>query len=118
MRYAIKRAFFLITIFGISNICPANNFPSFEPIAKKDYPALVFIEEDANPNPNLLLRGTLYVAGFKDGKVKCHVCANQCSIVPDKVGICRTRKNFNVYNSPSKFFRVRQIPTLSGSIVH
>jgi len=30
-----------------------------------------------------------------DNKVKCHVCANECTILPDKVGICRTRKNFN-----------------------
>ena len=30
-----------------------------------------------------------------DRKVKCHVCANQCTILPDKVGICRTRKNFD-----------------------
>ncbi len=28
-------------------------------------------------------------------KVKCHVCANECVILPDKVGICRTRKNFD-----------------------
>ncbi|MFX1311198.1 MAG: AmmeMemoRadiSam system radical SAM enzyme [Promethearchaeota archaeon] len=28
-------------------------------------------------------------------KVKCHVCANECIILPDKVGICRTRKNFD-----------------------
>ena len=27
-------------------------------------------------------------------KVRCHVCANECTILPDKVGICRTRKNF------------------------
>ena len=27
-------------------------------------------------------------------KVKCHVCANECTILPDKTGICRTRKNF------------------------
>ncbi len=30
-----------------------------------------------------------------DNKVKCHVCANECIILPDKVGICRTRKNIN-----------------------
>ena len=30
-----------------------------------------------------------------DDKVKCHVCANECLITPGKVGICRTRKNFN-----------------------
>jgi pyruvate formate lyase activating enzyme len=30
-----------------------------------------------------------------DKKVKCHVCANECTILPDKIGICRTRKNFN-----------------------
>jgi len=28
-------------------------------------------------------------------KVKCHVCANECTILPEKVGICRTRKNFD-----------------------
>jgi pyruvate formate lyase activating enzyme len=28
-------------------------------------------------------------------KVKCHVCANECTILPDKIGICRTRKNFD-----------------------
>ncbi|TET59722.1 MAG: hypothetical protein E3J52_05345, partial [Promethearchaeota archaeon] len=28
-------------------------------------------------------------------KVKCHVCANECTILPDKVGVCRTRKNFD-----------------------
>ncbi|MBY9003308.1 MAG: AmmeMemoRadiSam system radical SAM enzyme [Candidatus Lokiarchaeota archaeon] len=28
-------------------------------------------------------------------KVKCHVCANECTILPDNVGICRTRKNFD-----------------------
>ncbi|MHA1192497.1 MAG: AmmeMemoRadiSam system radical SAM enzyme [Promethearchaeota archaeon] len=27
--------------------------------------------------------------------VKCHVCANECIILPNKIGICRTRKNFN-----------------------
>jgi len=30
-----------------------------------------------------------------DSKVKCHVCANECLIMPGKVGICRTRKNFD-----------------------
>ncbi len=30
-----------------------------------------------------------------DNKVKCHVCANECTIVSGKVGICRTRKNFD-----------------------
>ncbi len=30
-----------------------------------------------------------------ENKVKCHVCANECTILPDKVGICRTRKNYN-----------------------
>ncbi len=30
-----------------------------------------------------------------EGKVKCHVCANECTIMPGKVGICRTRKNFD-----------------------
>ncbi|MFX0074099.1 MAG: AmmeMemoRadiSam system radical SAM enzyme [Candidatus Hermodarchaeota archaeon] len=29
-----------------------------------------------------------------ENKVKCHVCANNCTILPDKLGICRTRKNF------------------------
>ena len=28
-------------------------------------------------------------------KVICHVCANECIISPGKVGICRTRKNFD-----------------------
>ncbi len=28
-------------------------------------------------------------------KAKCHVCANECTILPGKVGICRTRKNFD-----------------------
>lgn len=31
---------------------------------------------------------------LEDNKVKCHVCANECIIFPGKVGICRTRKNF------------------------
>lgn len=30
-----------------------------------------------------------------ENKVKCHVCANECIIMPDMVGICRTRKNFD-----------------------
>jgi len=30
-----------------------------------------------------------------DKKVKCHVCANECIILSEKVGICRTRKNFD-----------------------
>ena len=30
-----------------------------------------------------------------ENKVKCHVCANECIILPGKVGICRTRKNFD-----------------------
>ena len=30
-----------------------------------------------------------------DNKVRCHVCANECTITTGKVGICRTRKNFN-----------------------
>lgn len=30
-----------------------------------------------------------------DWKVKCHVCANECTIFPDKVGICGTRKNLD-----------------------
>ena len=30
-----------------------------------------------------------------DKKVKCHVCANECTVLPDKIGICRTRKNFD-----------------------
>ena len=32
---------------------------------------------------------------LEDNKVKCHVCANECVILPGKVGICRTRKNFD-----------------------
>lgn len=28
-------------------------------------------------------------------KVKCRICANECTIMPEKVGICRTRKNFD-----------------------
>jgi pyruvate formate lyase activating enzyme len=32
---------------------------------------------------------------FDDKKVKCHVCANECIILPGKLGICRTRKNFD-----------------------
>jgi pyruvate formate lyase activating enzyme len=32
---------------------------------------------------------------LEDKKVKCHICANECVILPDKVGICRTRKNFD-----------------------
>lgn len=28
-------------------------------------------------------------------KVKCHVCANECIILPNKIGMCRTRKNFD-----------------------
>ena len=30
-----------------------------------------------------------------DKKVKCHVCANECIILPNKIGICRTRKNYD-----------------------
>ncbi|MFW9821666.1 MAG: AmmeMemoRadiSam system radical SAM enzyme, partial [Candidatus Thorarchaeota archaeon] len=30
-----------------------------------------------------------------DKKVQCHVCANECIILPEKIGICRTRKNFD-----------------------
>jgi len=32
---------------------------------------------------------------LEDKKVKCHVCANECVILPEKVGICRTRKNYD-----------------------
>jgi pyruvate formate lyase activating enzyme len=32
---------------------------------------------------------------LEDKKVKCHVCANECVILPKKVGICRTRKNYD-----------------------
>ncbi len=32
---------------------------------------------------------------LENNRVKCHVCANECVILPDKVGICRTRKNFD-----------------------
>ena len=32
-----------------------------------------------------------------NNKVKCHVCANECVIIPGKVGICRTRKNIDGY---------------------
>ena len=32
---------------------------------------------------------------LEDSKVKCHICANECIIMPGKVGICRTRKNFD-----------------------
>jgi pyruvate formate lyase activating enzyme len=32
---------------------------------------------------------------LEDDKVQCHVCANECKIKPDRVGICRTRKNFD-----------------------
>ena len=32
---------------------------------------------------------------LEDNKVKCHVCANECLIFPSKLGICRTRKNYN-----------------------
>lgn len=32
---------------------------------------------------------------FDDRKVKCHVCANECVIFPEHVGVCRTRKNFD-----------------------
>ncbi|GAH35517.1 unnamed protein product, partial [marine sediment metagenome] len=30
-----------------------------------------------------------------NNKAQCHVCANECIILPGKVGICRTRKNFD-----------------------
>lgn len=30
-----------------------------------------------------------------ENKVKCHVCANECVITKGKLGICRTRKNFD-----------------------
>ncbi|MHA1194794.1 MAG: AmmeMemoRadiSam system radical SAM enzyme [Promethearchaeota archaeon] len=32
---------------------------------------------------------------LEDGKTRCHVCANECLILPGKRGICRTRKNFD-----------------------
>jgi len=32
---------------------------------------------------------------LENGKAKCHVCANECTIMPGKIGICRTRKNFD-----------------------
>lgn len=32
---------------------------------------------------------------LNDNKVKCHVCANECTILPGKVGICRTRQNID-----------------------
>lgn len=32
---------------------------------------------------------------LEDKKVQCHVCANECIILPEKVGICNTRQNFN-----------------------
>ena len=32
---------------------------------------------------------------LEENKVKCHVCANECVISPMKLGICRTRKNYN-----------------------
>jgi len=32
---------------------------------------------------------------LEENKVKCYVCANECTIIPGKVGICRTRKNFD-----------------------
>ncbi|TFG26716.1 MAG: AmmeMemoRadiSam system radical SAM enzyme [Promethearchaeota archaeon] len=32
---------------------------------------------------------------LENNKVKCHVCANECTIIQGKVGICRTRKNFD-----------------------
>ena len=32
---------------------------------------------------------------LSDDKVQCHVCANECIILPNKIGICRTRKNIN-----------------------
>jgi len=30
-----------------------------------------------------------------DNKVQCHVCANECVVLPEKVGVCRTRKNID-----------------------
>ena len=32
---------------------------------------------------------------LEKNNVQCHVCANLCVIIPDKVGICRTRKNID-----------------------
>ncbi len=32
---------------------------------------------------------------LENNKVKCHVCANECIISSDKIGICRTRKNID-----------------------
>jgi len=32
---------------------------------------------------------------LENDRVKCHVCANECTILPEKLGICRTRKNFD-----------------------
>jgi pyruvate formate lyase activating enzyme len=49
------------------------------------------------------------------GKVKCYVCANECVITKDKVGICRTRKNIDgslytlIYGSLIDFGRLDPI---------
>ena len=32
---------------------------------------------------------------LENNKVKCFVCANECVVTPGKLGICRTRKNFD-----------------------
>ena len=40
------------------------------------------------------VKARLYDKLEKD-KVKCHICANECKILPGKIGICRTRKNFD-----------------------
>ncbi len=32
---------------------------------------------------------------LEENKVKCHVCANECTVLPDNVGICGTRKNID-----------------------
>ena len=71
MTHPIKTIFIYITLLCISQSCPANNFFNFEPIAKRDYPALIFIEDEANTSPNLIFQGNLYVVTVTDGKVKC-----------------------------------------------
>jgi len=44
--------------------------------------------------PSLKYKARLWEK-LESDKVKCHVCANECVIIPGKVGICRTRKNID-----------------------
>ncbi len=101
MTHPIKKLLFYIIAICIAQSCLANNLLKFEPIPKKDYPALVFMEEDTNPDPNLLIRGTLYVAAIKDGKVNCQKIISsqyvQTTQISDSIFLIRTNES-NLYS--------------------